>query len=128
MFSFLLSLKLFPRETLLFVSLQYLGGISPTVPIKMYPSGLLSWLSPFFVWRNHFSLISAFQMPSTVPGTIEGAKIKATQWIADGRKPCIKIRLISGTTWWVYTKQFEFLKNMWLIEVNDLIKNYYVFL
>lgn len=100
----------FARKPLLFVFLKCLGDISPVVPIWIYPSGLLSWLSPFFSWRIHVSLISAFQMPSRVPGTTGGGWVKTTQWTADGRKPRIKIRLISGTTWWVYTKQFEFLK------------------
>lgn len=45
-------------------------------------------------------IISAFQMPSKVPGTIDGEWVRATQGIADGRKPYIKICLISGTTWW----------------------------
>lgn len=67
-------------------------------------------------------IISAFQMPSRVPGTIEGGWVKTTEWTAGGRKPRIKIRLISGTTWWVYTKQFEFLKN-YVTERSEGYKN-----
>ena len=39
-------------------------------------------------------------MPSKVPDAIDGEWVRATQGIADGRKPYIKICLISGTTWW----------------------------
>lgn len=49
-------------------------------------------------------------MPTRAPGTIEDW-VKPTEQITCRRKPRIKIHFILGTTWWVYTKQFEFLKN-----------------
>lgn len=44
----------FSRQLLILVFLQYFGGISPKVPMKIYPSSLLSWLSYSFDWRTHF--------------------------------------------------------------------------
>lgn len=97
----------FPRQSLIFVFLQYLGSISAKVPMNIYPNGLLSWLSPSFGWRYHFSLISAFQ----TPGAIERDWVRATQWTAEGRMLCIKVCLISGTKLEMNTKQSEFLTN-----------------
>jgi len=97
----------FSRQSLILVFLQYFGGISPKVPMKIYPSSLFSWLSYSFDWRTHFSPISEFQ----TPGTIQGDWVKATQWLAGGRMSCTEVCLVSGTTLEVYTKQFEFLKN-----------------
>lgn len=97
----------FSRQSLILVFLQYFGGISPKVPMKIYLSCLLSWLPYSFDWRTHFSPTYEFQ----TAGTIDGDWVKTTQRLAGGRMSSIKVCVVSGITLEMYTKQTEFLEN-----------------